>query len=303
VRRRTVLLVASVALATLAGERAARAGGRDYGVDNYRPGIVVEGPASFRREIEDALATISQNGFTGLLDSITSTGQTVTIGPTVFDDFTHVPEVSQPLATFDGVVVPGVPSSSYIAINTEQLGDDEGETCLGLDTVLVHELNHALDAANGTFDASPVSDQFPFTNDGDNTNFTSRAEENAVGVGPYADNPYSEDAYRDRVGLPHRDDYATVCPRPDPDAVGNGDPSSDTPDYLPPDYTRPSPDDGSTPSPVSPDDPAPDPESSSPIDTAASTSFGDFGDFGDEEGGGGGGGGFALPGEHTFSTE
>lgn len=310
-----VLLAASVlGGAVLSAREPARAETPVNGTTIYSGGIFITGSPVFREQIQGNLDHLREAGFGGLLTRLDQSGQNVVIGEAPYGTGSYTEHSASTVAITtdvpgaDGVLIPGIPSGSFVGIDVGQVGDEPGQVCFDTSLSVLHELNHAVNAAYGTtLTRESLNPQFPYTSDGENQNFTSAEEANAVGVGPYASNPYSENAYRAEEGLPARHDYAILCPVPEPDTIATGN-------AAPP--LEPVPPVGPI-LPVSAQDPPQDPAAPSPVETAVvavpppTEIFDDGnvlgGDPGvpsgfDFEGGGGGGGGFSGD-DPTFSEE
>lgn len=140
---------------------------------------------------------------------------TTTLMPLLQADGTAVNNqaITMPLAPADaslrsnGASGPG--SGSHVHLNPNQDLEDDGGTSVRSDVALYHELVHAYDMSQGTLDKrgvnttatspQPQAPTVPGFNIGafvDTINGTERDEYRAVGLGPYANEPLTENAYR-----------------------------------------------------------------------------------------------------------
>lgn len=168
----------------------------------YSPGVEVRGTPEFQSKTVADLNTISStNAGKNTLQRIGNSGHTVTIRETANGN--EADEYANPGARMRGSVggPNGAGTDSVVDFNPNktQIGDgSEAWMNRPTDVGLYHELRHSADASEGAMDpGNSVIDGRQ----------TKNREAQDVGIGPYAGDPNTENAYRAERGEPQRTRY------------------------------------------------------------------------------------------------
>lgn len=163
----------------------------------YRNGVRIRGTPEFQARVVRDLDRVSQTDMGRRnLDRISNSGHTTTIVQT--NNGNSITYNSNGFQQGDGSPGSGSDSTIYYNPDRTSIGTDEPWMTRTPETGLAHELGHGGDVATGTM-ATGTMDIDGRTTDA--------SEAQATGLGPYANNPNSENAYRQQTGQTPRTYY------------------------------------------------------------------------------------------------